>query len=148
LRGALPATADLTRVAQWHLTLVFLGEVDDAREEAVAEILSGVPAPAPFPLRLAGGGRYGEVAWAAVDGEVDRLRELQGAVRTALAAGGFPSDERPFRPHLTVSYHSDGGTRQALAGFSGDPWDVTEFTLVRSLRGVYERLRAWPLIRP
>jgi hypothetical protein len=48
---------------------------------------------------------------------------------------------------MTVSYHGDAATRRALAAFSGEPWEVSEFALVRSLAGEYERLRAWPMAR-
>ena len=147
LGGVLPASARLTRPEKWHVTLVFLGEVDDWRLDGVAEILAGVAPPGRFALRLAGGGRFGEVAWAGLGGDLDRLGALRGELRTALAAGGFRSDERPFTPHLTVSYHGDGATRRALAGFSGEPWEVAEFALVRSRDGEYEPLRAWPLAR-
>ena len=147
LRDVLPASARLTRPEKWHVTLVFLGEVDDSRRDEVAEILSGVVPPGRFALRLAGGGRFGEIAWAGLGGDLVSLAALQGELRSALAAGGFPSDQRPYNPHLTVFYHSDAATRRALAEFSGEPWQVAEFALVRSQDGDYEPLRAWPLTR-
>jgi 2'-5' RNA ligase len=147
LRRALPASASLTRAEKWHVTVVFLGEVDGPRVDAVAEILSGVAPPRPFGLRLAGGGRFGEVAWAGLDGDLDHLGALHDELRTALTAGGFSSDDRPYNPHMTVSYHGDAATRRALAAFSGKPWEVSEFALVRSLAGEYEQLRAWPMAR-
>jgi len=148
LSHALPAGASLTRAEKWHVTVVFLGEVDDSRLDAVAEVLSGIAPPRPFALRLAGGGRFGDVAWTGLDGDLDRLGALRGELRTALAAGGFPSDGRPYNPHLTVSYHGDAATRRALAAFSGEPWEVAEFALVRSRAGEYEKLRTWPLTHP
>jgi 2'-5' RNA ligase len=145
LRRVLPPSARVTRPEKWHVTLVFLGEVDDPRRDEVAEILSGVAPPGSFTLRLAGGGRFGEVAWAGLAGDLDRLGALHGELRQALAAGGFPPDDRPYHPHLTVSYHGDAATRRALAEFSGEPWEVADFTLARSRHGEYEPLQAWPL---
>ncbi len=141
LRHALPSSAPLTRTDKWHVTLVFLGEV---AVDAVARLLATVPAPGPFALRLTGGGRFGTVTWAGVDGDLPRLHDLRTAVRDALTAGGFPVDERRFTPHLTVSYRGDADTRTALAGYAGPSWTVTEFTLVRSRDGTYERLASWP----
>ena len=145
LRSVLPASASLTRPAKWHVTLVFLGEVADSRRDEVTEILSGVAPAGRFTLRLAGGGRFGEVAWAGLAGDLDQLEALRGGLRTALGVGGFPSDERPYNPHLTVSYHGDAATRRALADFSGEPWEVAEFVLVHSRDGEYSPLQAWPL---
>jgi 2'-5' RNA ligase len=144
LRHALPSSAPLTRTDKWHLTLVFLGEVPDDRVDRVIEVLGAIPRSGPFPLRLAGTGRFGKVAWAAVDGDLPRLTALREAARTALDAAGFPSDPRPFTPHLTVSYRADAATGRALAGYAGNSWPVTEFALVRSQDGVYSRLAAWP----
>ena len=144
LRRALPSSAALTRTDKWHLTLVFLGEVPDDRIDRVAEILAGVPTPGPFTLRLGGTGRFGKVAWAAVHGDLAELTALRDAAKAALDAGGFGSDDRPFTPHLTVSYRGDDATRRALAGYAGAPWPVTEFALVRSQDGVYSRVATWP----
>ncbi|WP_281420301.1 RNA 2',3'-cyclic phosphodiesterase [Paractinoplanes bogorensis] len=141
LRAELPVRSRLTPIDKWHLTLVFLGSVPDSP----AGLLADVPSPGPFELRLTGGGRFGAVAWAGVDGDLARLTELRESVRDALTLGGFASDERPFQPHLTVSYHSDPALRRALAGHAGEPWPVTEFALVQSVDGHYHELAAWPL---
>jgi 2'-5' RNA ligase len=111
----------------------------------VTSLLADVPSPGPFELRLSGGGQFGAAAWAGVVGDLTQLIELRDDVRDALALGGFPSDDRPFRPHLTVSYHSDGAVRRALAGHEGEPWPVTSFVLMSSADGRYERLASWPL---
>jgi 2'-5' RNA ligase len=144
LRRALPSSAPLTRTDKWHLTLVFLGEVPDASVDRLTGALAAVPSTGPFTLRLRGTGRFGKVAWAAVDGDLPRLTALRETARTAADAAGFPSDPRPFTPHLTVSYRADDATRDALAAYAGAPWPVTEFVLVRSQDGVYSRLAAWP----
>ena len=111
----------------------------------MAALLAEVPTPGPFELRLSGGGRFGAVAWAGVDGDLARLGELREGVRDALTLGGFPSDDRPFHPHLTVSYHQDADLRRALAGYAGQPFEVTSFALMSSVEGRYEQLESWPL---
>ncbi|WP_433384956.1 RNA 2',3'-cyclic phosphodiesterase [Actinoplanes sp. CA-142083] len=140
LRACLPAGAKLTRPSQWHVTLVFLGE---AQPDEVAAALDTVPAQEPFSLRLAGGGRFGTAAWAGVSGDVAALGALQVNVRNVLGR-----NDRPYRPHLTVSYRNDREVQAALAGFAGDEWIVDEFALVNSHDGKYETLRTWPLRPP
>ncbi|MFI5894358.1 RNA 2',3'-cyclic phosphodiesterase [Actinoplanes sp. NPDC051513] len=142
LKSCLPSGAELTRPSKWHVTLVFLGEVPP---DEVAAVLDDVPVASNFTLRLAGGGRFGSAAWAAVRGDLPALGRLRADVRNALTAAGFPSDDRPYRPHLTVTYRGDPAIGGALAGYVGDSWTVDEFALVDSHDGEYETLRTWPL---
>ncbi|GIM97766.1 RNA 2',3'-cyclic phosphodiesterase [Paractinoplanes toevensis] len=146
LSRALPPDARLTRAAKWHVTLVFLGPAPPAPVAPVAQILNGLTAlPSPFSLRLAGAGQFGNVTWAGVGGDLDALGELRSQIREALTAGGFPSDDRPYQPHVTVSYRADHRVRAALSNYSGADWPVREFALVNSHDGEYETLQAWPL---
>ncbi|WP_245577443.1 RNA 2',3'-cyclic phosphodiesterase [Paractinoplanes globisporus] len=142
MHDALPPGARLTRPSKWHVTLVFLGE---APIDAVASVLSALPAAGSFSLRLSGGGRFGSAAWAGVDGELDALGRLRERVRAALTDAGFPSDSRPYQPHLTVTYRGDGAVRAALAGHASPPWTVDDFVLVESNDGDYRPLRSWPV---
>lgn len=112
-----------------------------AAESSVAAVLAGVPAGGRFTLRLRGGGRFGRVAWAGVDGDLPRLASLREDIATVAP----PSDGRPFSPHLTVSYHGDAAVWRSLETFVGEPWEVTEFALVRSVEGRYETIETWPL---
>jgi 2'-5' RNA ligase len=141
LRAVLPSDAHLTHPSKWHVTLVFLGE---APTDEVSSVLSGVSPRGGFSLRLSGGGRFGTAAWAGVTGDLAALASLQESLRTLLSDSGYPSDARPYQPHLTVSYRGDGAVRRALAGYLSSPWTVTEFALVESEDGGYRRLQSWP----
>lgn len=138
----MPDGAQLTRSTKWHITLVFLGE---AAPSDVASALAGVSPPARFTLRLSGAGRFGSAAWAGIAGDLASLGVLRDRVRDALTAVGFPSEDRPFHPHLTVSYHSDRSIQRALAAHSGTEWTVDEFALVSSQNNEYTSLATWPL---
>jgi RNA 2',3'-cyclic 3'-phosphodiesterase len=99
-----------------HLTLAFLGEVEEARLFLVTRELAGALSKwKPFPIALRGAGRFPprgrpRVAWIGVsegrsDGESEGANacvRLARDVGEACARAGAPSDEKPFRPHLTV----------------------------------------------
>lgn len=92
-----------------HLTIKFLGAVPANRlaliQEALAKVVEGVR---PFSLKVKGIGVFPDlhrprVAWVGLDGEVERLIQLQQTVDLALAPLGFAKENRPFVPHLTVA---------------------------------------------
>jgi 2'-5' RNA ligase len=138
----------------WHLTLAFMGEVEERLVPELTERLTrGARRSEPFALRLRGGGHFGRRAlWAGVaagaaatgDTEAGRgkaLGELRRLAERAEAAGrraGVNMDERPaYRPHLTLARSRAEGTDlrphvEALDGFEGTSWQVTEVVLVHS----------------
>jgi RNA 2',3'-cyclic 3'-phosphodiesterase len=92
-----------------HLTLLFLGEVDD-RElhpvcKAVKEVAAGEP---PFPLRVSGLGafpttRRPKVLWAGLVDGVEPLQRLNAALEERmLDLGCYRKEERGYTPHLTL----------------------------------------------
>ena len=90
-----------------HLTLKFLGEVPDARKDAIVEAADAVAARFPA-LRLELGGlgafpglRNPRVVWVGVEAP-PALGGLAVEVDGAMAALGFPREARPFSPHLTL----------------------------------------------
>jgi 2'-5' RNA ligase len=144
----------------WHITLAFLGEVDEPAVARLAPQLEvaarGNPALA---LSVAGSGAFpgparARVLWTGIAGDRDGLGTLAAAVATGARAAGAPppDDGRGFTPHLTLArcrapadVHS---LVAALAGYSGRPWAVTEIHLIRSLLGTrprYEVIGTWPL---
>lgn len=152
---ALPGAGQLrwTERSGWHFTLAFLGEVDDALVPALeARLALTAGEYAAFPLRIAGGGRFGDRAlWAGAGGGVETVGRLAAGVEAAAAEAGVPvGREHPYVPHLTLA-RGDGRTglgpyAEALAGFVSSPWTVRELALVRSGRQPrYEVVAAWPL---
>ncbi|MFR9804975.1 RNA 2',3'-cyclic phosphodiesterase [Pseudonocardia sp. RS010] len=142
-----------TRPEQWHLTLAFLGEIDEPTLEAVQVGLSAVAArTAPVELALAGAGRFGErVLWVGLEGDRDGLAALAAGVAASARTAGVPLEDRAFRAHLTLA-RGRGGVRglapavRSLAGFTGRTWRAGTLHLVRSRPGpVYEDLATWPL---
>ncbi|WP_031509395.1 RNA 2',3'-cyclic phosphodiesterase [Streptomyces megasporus] len=147
----------------WHFTLAFLGEVDEALLPELRERLARAAHRHPaFGLRLAGGGRFGDrVLWIGVEGDHTTLRRLADSVTAAVRRAGVPTEDRPYKPHLTVARAGRTAHRvdlrpfvASLDGFSGSDWQAREVALVRSFlpsSGVpgehprYETLEAWSL---
>jgi len=96
-----------------HLTLRFLGPTPEASVPTVAEAVRRAASTLdPFKVRIAGGGsfpnpRRPRTLWLAVTHGTVELSSLAQAVNRELVAAGWPSDDRPFRAHLTVA-RSDG----------------------------------------
>lgn len=147
-----------TRPDDWHVTLVFLGEVPVALLPDLRGVLSEVAVrQGEFRLLLDGADRFGDrVLWAGLEGDLARLAALADAVRVAVTSCGLPGDERPFRGHLTLARsgrHDVHGIRNAaaqLASFKGTPWEVTHLHLVGSTFGRsgpvrYRNVDTWPL---
>jgi 2'-5' RNA ligase len=92
-----------------HVTLLFLGEVDD-RE--LVDVCRAVTAAArresPFPLRVAGVGafptpRRPKILWGGVTDGADNLARLHAAIEAPLLdAGTYRREDRAYTPHLTL----------------------------------------------
>ncbi len=147
-----------------HLTLKFLGDTPAQRvsviEGALAEAVNGA---APFRLALGKLGTFGNrrgprVLWLDIDGEGQRLVELQAMVERGLTEAGFLPEERGYSPHLTLARVRQppppgmaervSRALDAVAAPRAE-FDVREVLLMRStlLQGgaVYERLAGFPL---
>lgn len=144
---------------RWHLTLLFLGAVPDARVPRLTAAAAPAVAAAPaMRLRLSGGGRFGsrrrpQVAWTGLDGDVAPLVELAGRLARVARAQRLEVEDRPFRPHLTLGrwrpgHPADGDLMNRLADYRGPEWPVAEVRLIESRLGpkpVYDTRATWPL---
>ncbi len=144
-----PTVAGLRWTArdQWHVTLRFLGRVEDT-DDAV-EALEAVRAAPTIAVAGPTVGRFGQrVLHVPVAG----LEDVAGAVVSATAAVGELPEDRPFAGHLTLARVARGA-RVDLRALAGQPvegrWPVTEICLVESHlspRGArYEVVRRFPL---
>ena len=94
------------RAGTIHLTIRFLGEIDD--DGPVADALGPVAAAfPPFDLELSGLGvfpdpRRARVYWAGVGRGADEAQALAAAVEGAIRPLGFSPEARPFRAHVTL----------------------------------------------
>lgn len=104
---AWPADARPTAAAQLHLTLHFIGAVPRSRLPA---LLAGLDRPfTPFTLQLADFALWrGGIAVLQPAEAPAALATLHADLADALRALALPVDERPFRPHVTLSRHAGG----------------------------------------
>ncbi len=116
---------------QWHVTLRFLGEVEDPDPVATAlDDAALAPATATLGPRVTALGRGVLVV------PVAGLDALAGAVVAATAGIGRPAGDRPFRGHLTLARARRGASVRALAGAAvAGTFPVDEVRLVRSRLG-------------
>jgi 2'-5' RNA ligase len=139
IQGGVPGARWQTR-EQLHLTLRFIGEVDNQTAILLDEALAGVHAPA-FELQLHAVGQFGgkqiHSLWAAVRAN-GALDHLQRKVDSAIRRIGQPQDQHKFTPHVTLARlrHCEPGraiawlTQHAL--YTGAEFTVGAFQLYSS----------------
>ena len=111
LRGALGDRAGSVRwvnPAGAHLTLKFLGDTPESAVPGVeAALRAALAGTAAFDLRTGAlgcfpSGRAPRVLWLGLDGDLAPLTAARDAVEAAIAPLGWPTEARPFSPHLTL----------------------------------------------
>lgn len=127
---------------QIHLTLAFLGEVDDATLDLLTGALATIKTPA-FNLCFSGTGcfpgrRRPRVLWVGLEPE-PLLNSLASLVREAVLACNIPQADRPFSPHITLARLKFPASHEVEAFLDQTPKQVLptvcvrEFTLFQSI---------------
>jgi 2'-5' RNA ligase len=109
LRGMFPhCRVSWTKPENLHLTLKFLGNVDESRVEDIGKTIESSIADLPgFSLELADTGvfpsmRKPKVLWIGVTDRGRSLSVVAQQIERHLALIGFPKEGRDFSPHLTI----------------------------------------------
>jgi 2'-5' RNA ligase len=155
LRAALPA-ASWVPTERMHLTLIFLGEVEEARVAALGAVLRPIFAAAPrLLLRLTEAGTFpaqrpARVAWLGVAGTTARempgsegvLAAIERRARLVIAPLlDRALEDRPFHAHVTLARPRRPWGREAVARFRaacGDlagEWEADRVVLMESRLG-------------
>lgn len=125
----------------FHLTLRFIGEVEEGVAGDIDAALAAIAAPA-FTVDLAGVGQFGSgrktrALWAGIVAN-DALNRLQAKVETAVVDAGLPDEHRKFAPHITLARLKAAPPDRieqfivGHAGFRAGPIPVERFTLFSS----------------
>jgi 2'-5' RNA ligase len=96
-------------LANLHLTVRFLGDTPpDLVPDAAMAVRDAVSGARAFDVVLAGAGafpagRKARALWLGIERGAVELGALADALDPALEPLGWPPDDRPYRPHLTVA---------------------------------------------
>jgi 2'-5' RNA ligase len=148
-----------------HLTLIFLGTVNNEFLEKITESLGPLIAEwKPFALRIRGLGcfpsmRNPRVLWVGIDQGKEEVTSLQGAIEGKAAEAAFAKETRPFQPHLTLGRIQSPRRRDLLAQVVENlkeaevgTFPAREVLLFKSeLRpsgAVYTKLKTFPMNEP
>ncbi len=161
--GKLTLPVRWAKVERIHLTVIFLGSVDEEKIDEIKEKVSPVVKRfSTFKTRLNGVGafpnwRRPRVIWIGLNGEIERLSNLRDELQQELEGLGFRPEKRPFRPHLTIGRFKGVVDRDEelkwildrYHDFTSGLGDLNELVLFKSdLKPdgpVYTRMASWPL---
>ena len=117
-----------------HVTLAFLGEQPEERLEALEAVgrEAGTGSHAGV-LRVGGPGHFGSrraprVLYVDIAGDVAALTTLQANLTEHLKAHGFPTEDRPYRAHITLARRRETARGGAPAGWP-PPVDRAAFAM-------------------
>ena len=151
------------KVTNIHLTIIFLGYVDEDKIDDIKEKVNLVVKRfSIFKTRLNGIGvfpnwRKPRVIWIGLGEEIERLSTLREELQTGLKVLGFKPEKRPFAPHLTIGRFKglldrDEELKSILDRYhdlSGDLQYLNELVLFKSdLKPdgpVYTKMASWQL---
>lgn len=115
-----------------HATLVFLGEIDSVRLEAL-KLAAQEISFRPFELGFDAARYWGHnhIAYAAPADVPPRLMRLVADLEQRLGSHRFRFEHRPYKPHVTLLRHAQW-TDAALPVMPAVYWRIDEFVLVQS----------------
>lgn len=143
LAGGIPGAKWLPP-ENYHLTLRFIGEIENWRAQEVDDALAAIRGNA-FDLSLAGLGTFEKAGrihalWVGA-ARNEALAHLQNKVETALQRIGLAPERKRFSPHVTVARTDRAPPEKVIAFvqahnlFRATPMRVEHFTLFSSRLG-------------
>jgi 2'-5' RNA ligase len=157
LCGGVPG-ARWVQPENFHLSLRFIGDIDEGVADDVDGALSMIAAPV-FSLGLHGAGVFGKtgkarVLWAGIVPN-PALIQLQARIESALSRAGLAPESRRYSPHVTLArlHRATAGRVEEFivdhAQFHAEPFPVEEFVLYSSQlsksRAIYRREAVYAL---
>jgi 2'-5' RNA ligase len=143
LRGGLPG-ARWIDVENYHITLRFIGDIDNRTADEVVNRLDRIDRP-EFQVNLTGIGSFGSKKphsiWAGVSPSAD-MTALQGEIERICQRLGLPPDPRKFTPHVTLARLRSSRLDDVVHYLSGrgdfrtSPFTVGRFVLMSSKESV------------
>lgn len=109
------------RAGNMHITLKFLGEVDETAIPSIVDAARRAVTPfSAMKLVIEGLGVFPnheqpQVVWFGIKGDTEPLRQMERALSSGLTALGFPPEDRPFVGHLTIGRVKNATARGKIA---------------------------------
>ena len=144
-----PGDGRLVPAHNIHLTLVFLGGVDERFRDCAERAAQRLSVRA-FTLEFVHMGYWprARVVWSAPQRTPELLTELVSTLTQALTECGHEPTSRSFRAHVTLARKVRGPVRSS--GHTPVRWPVSAFHLVasetRPQGACYRCLQSWPLL--
>ncbi len=145
LRSTIPEVrASWSRVDNLHLTLKFLGDIPVASVEKLSVAASTAASKVEsFEIVVEGCGAFPprgqpRVLWIGIDDPSGKLALLHRALEDECLKAGFPREQRPSHPHLSVARIRKPHDSRHLAelhqetGFNRAAISVSELAVIRS----------------
>jgi len=145
------AQVNWVKTQQMHLTLKFLGDVQDTETPDICRVVADVAKTfEPFEITCRGAGAFPtaehpRTLWIGIEDGAEELCNLQATLEQSLKdALGFPKEARRFQPHLTIGRvkHEPPSTRGELtallvkhANFDADLSVIDEVVVFASFLG-------------
>lgn len=148
-----PMKSKLTGAVRWtplgniHVTLKFLGEVSPSNLETLKSMVKSLSSKqTEFEIQIGKIGAFPSikrprVIWVGVEMH-SALNALQQSVENEIVKLGYPAEDRPFSPHLTlgrVNHHTTSGeidkitkTLSSIQINKINPFTVNHLTLFKS----------------
>lgn len=124
--------ADWSREENYHITLNFIGEADRKAVRNICDAMQSVKGFGAQEIHLAGAGQFGgnSVLWCGLGG-TEGLAEIASRLHTELAKRGILTDDKPFKPHITIARRAN-----AFRKCTPEPCKarITQIVLFESLR--------------
>ena len=141
LHHGLPGTR-WTPPEQLHLTLRFIGDVNEPIYETIIERLAQVRFP-PFQMRIRGVGQFlkaklSQILWVGIAAE-ETLLDLQAQVEKEIRGTGLPGEKRAYQPHITIARIKNTPRQRLMdyveqfSHFESDDFTVRAFYLYSSI---------------
>ncbi len=158
LAGGIPG-AKWVEPANLHLTLRFIGEVEEPVVAEIAAALETIEA-APFTIELDGMGDFGSgkrlrALWAGV-ARNEALKNLHARIESALVRVGLEPERRRFTPHVTLARLKGAPAARARrfiaenGAFRAGPIPVAGFSLYSSFlsrnSAIHDPVAEFPLV--
>ena len=122
----------VTRAETIHLTLAFLGEVDEQRLSTAIEAARGAGGEGhSLPIEQARWWKHNRIVWVGPNATPGPLASLARELKENLLKSGFDLESRAFQAHVTLIRKA--GEPRALPPLPAIDWPVAEFVLVRSV---------------